>query len=247
MPETSTVLLILLAFFAGGLVKGVIGLGMPTVALAILASVLGLRESLPLLVVPIILTNIAQLVQGGSAAKVLRRFRLLNVCAFAGVWAGVAVLFAVDPLILSGVLGIVVCAYAASNLLTLELRVPQSAERWLTVPVGLGTGIMTGMTGSSVFPLIPYLHGLGMDRDALIRALAYAFLVSYVALALALGGHGALDATVLSISVLALAPAFAGMYAGRQLRTRLSEGGFRTAFCIGLLILGANLVRKGFF
>ncbi len=242
-----TIVTIVMAFFAGGFVKGVIGLGMPTVALAVLASFLGLREALPFLIVPIILTNLAQFLQGGDVGPALRRFWLMNACAFATVWAGAAVLFVVNPLYLSGVLGATICVYVAYNLIARELSIRPAVERWLAAPVGLLAGLMMGMTGSMVFPLIPYLNSLGMDRDALVRALALAFLTSAVALGLALAGHGAIDARALSLSSLALVPVFAGMYAGRRTRGRLSDRGFRTTFYLGLLVLGANLVRKGFF
>lgn len=242
-----TIVTIVMAFLAGGFVKGVIGLGMPTVALAVLASVLGLREALPFLIVPIIVTNLAQFLRGGDARPVLRRFWLMNACTLATVWAGTAVLFAVDPLVLSGVLGAIICVYVAYNLAARELTIQPAAERWLAVPVGLLTGLMTGMTGSSVVPLIPYIHSLGMDRDTLVRALAFAFLSSSIALGLALAGHGAFGVETLTFSVLALIPSFAGMYAGQRARGRMSERAFRAVFYVGLVILGANLVRKGFF
>ncbi len=247
MLDTYLLIAVFLAFFAGGFVKGVIGLGMPTIALGILASFMGLRESLPLMIIPIVLTNLLQVVQGGQAGPVLRRFWPMNVCAFAGVWLGAIVLFSVNPLIMTGVLGVIVCAYSASLMTPLEMRVGARAERWLTAPVGLLTGIMTGMTGSSVFPLIPYLHALAMDRDTLVRALGFSFLATSVALGLALADHGAMKASAVAISVLALAPSFAGMYAGQRIRARLSHGAFQNVFLAGLLVLGVNLVRKGFF
>lgn len=247
MLDTYSIVAVFLAFFAGGFVKGIIGLGMPTIALGILASFMGLRESLPLLIVPIILTNLVQVVQGGEAGPVVRRFWLMNVCAFAGVWLGAIVLFSVNPLIMTGVLGVIVCVYSGSLMMSLEMRVDAPAERWLTAPVGLITGVMTGMTGSSVFPLIPYLHSLALDRHTLVRALGFSFLATSVALGLALADHGAMDVSALGISVLALAPSFAGMYAGTRVRVRLSHGAFQKVFLVGLLVLGINLVRKGFF
>lgn len=48
------------AFLLGGAVKGIVGLGLPTVVLAVLGTALGLREALLLLVAPAFLTNIWQ-------------------------------------------------------------------------------------------------------------------------------------------------------------------------------------------
>jgi len=87
---------------------------------------------------------------------------------------------------------------------------------------------------------VPYLGGLGLDKDDLIQALGLSFTVSTLALAasgaFALGDAGA--------STAALAPALLGMAAGGAVRGRFSEQAFRRIFFIGSLVLGANLASR---
>ena len=53
-------------FLLAGLVKGVIGMGLPTVAMGLLAVVLPPAEAAALLVVPSLVTNVWQLLAGPS-------------------------------------------------------------------------------------------------------------------------------------------------------------------------------------
>ena len=96
-------------------------------------------------------------------------------------------------------------------------------------------------TGVFVIPAVPYLQALGMEKDALVRALGLSFLVSTIALGLALGSGGVLHGAALAGSALALLPALLGMGAGQWLRMRVDASTFRRIFFLGLLALGAYL------
>ena len=54
------VALVASTFLLAGVVKGVIGMALPTVSLGVLAAVLGLKEAILLMLVPSIVTNIWQ-------------------------------------------------------------------------------------------------------------------------------------------------------------------------------------------
>ena len=56
--ELFFLLTVTLAFFFGGIVKGVVGMGLPLVALALMTTVLDLKTAVSLVVFPIIITNI---------------------------------------------------------------------------------------------------------------------------------------------------------------------------------------------
>jgi uncharacterized membrane protein YfcA len=76
-----------LTFVFAGFVKGVIGLGLPTVAMGLLAIVMPPAQAAALLVVPSFLTNVWQ-AMGPELAPLIRRLwpMLLGICI--GVWAG---------------------------------------------------------------------------------------------------------------------------------------------------------------
>lgn len=106
----------------------------------------------------------------------------------------------------------------------------------------MANGVLTGMTGSFVVPGVMYLQGTGMGRNELVQAMGILFTLSTLALALALGGTGLLDAELGLLSMLALVPALVGMVIGQRLRGRLPEARFRTALFAALLAMGLSML-----
>ncbi|MBM0207112.1 hypothetical protein JNW90_32035 [Micromonospora sp. STR1s_5] len=66
-------MLIVLAFLLAGLVKGVIGLGLPTVAIGVLSLAMSPAQAAALLVVPSLVTNIWQLAAGSRLLPLTAR------------------------------------------------------------------------------------------------------------------------------------------------------------------------------
>ena len=126
-------------------------------------------------------------------------------------------------------------------------KVSPAHEPWVGPCVGVATGLITAATGVFVIPAVPYLQAIGLQKDALVRALGLSFLVSTVALAAALGAHGALPRGLAGISVLALVPALGGMALGQALRRRIAPETFRRVFLGGLGLLGLYLLVRGAF
>ena len=77
--------------FAGG-VKGLIGMGLPTVALAMLVNAMPLRDGVTLIVIPAVITNIWQAFSGGRGIALVRRFWSFLLLLCIGTWIGVGIL-----------------------------------------------------------------------------------------------------------------------------------------------------------
>jgi len=56
--------------------------------------------------------------------------------------------------------------------------VSKAAQPLLSPTVGILTGLLTGVIGSFVMPLVPYLQALDLDKDAFVQAMGLAFTVS---------------------------------------------------------------------
>ncbi|MDO5613426.1 MAG: sulfite exporter TauE/SafE family protein [Paracoccus sp. (in: a-proteobacteria)] len=142
------------------------------------------------------------------------------------------------------VLGVALMIYAGYTLLARQLSVPAKIEPLLSPMIGAATGIVSGATGVFVIPAVPYLQSPGLSREDLVQALGLSFTVSTVALAAALGSHGAFATGTLGLSLLALGPALLGMWAGQKLRHRISPTAFRRMFLLFLLLLGAEMALR---
>jgi uncharacterized membrane protein YfcA len=243
--DTTSIAIVLFAFLCGGIVKGVIGLGLPLVSVAVMSSVLPLRVAVPLLLVPVIITNIMQAVRGGRMAELLRRYWSMLLMSGIGVWLGTIALYAVDPALLLPILGVVVCIYTGINLFAFRFTVGEASVPVVAPCVGLVSGLLSGTTGSLGVPIVIYLQALGLQKDAFVQALGITFLLTAVVWSGALLWEGGLNATNVPISAIALVPAVAGMWLGQKLRDHLDEEKFRKGLLVFLFLIGLNLIRKG--
>ena len=110
-------MLLAISLVIAGLVKGVIGVGMPTVAFPLLSMLVDVQTSVMLLSMPLVLSNIPQSLEGGLVARTLWSLTPVLVGMIPGVWIGVAVLLNVDPAVANIVAGAVVMLVAALSCL----------------------------------------------------------------------------------------------------------------------------------
>jgi uncharacterized membrane protein YfcA len=228
-----------------GFVKGVIGLGLPTVSIGLLGLLMTPAQAAAILVVPSLVTNIWQAAVGGELLALARRLWpvLAGICI--GTFIGAALLPHDDSGQATIWLGLALVLYAAFGLVKGHFAVPERAEIWLGLLVGLATGAITVATGIFVMPGTPYIQSLKFDRDKMVQALGLSFTVSTITLALALVYGGQVRTSLAWPSIVALAAALVGMWLGQLMRGKVKPETFRLYFFIGLLLLGAHLALRG--
>ena len=241
MPEVAT-LIVAATFLLAGTIKGVIGLGLPTVSLAILTVALDLPSAMALLLVPSFVTNLWQASSGGNARLLILRLWPFLLSASLTVWIGAMALIRVDLTLLSALLGALLVMYAVASLVGLKPVIAARQEIWSGPLAGTINGLLTGMTGSFVVPGVMYLNALGFTRQQLIQAMGMLFTLSTLALALALSNYGLIGEGQILESSIALLPAVIGMLIGQAIRGAISESAFRRVFFLSLLTLGAYIV-----
>jgi uncharacterized membrane protein YfcA len=234
--------LIIATFLIAGLVKGMIGLGLPTVAIGLLGTVMAPAEAAALLLLPSFVTNVWQLFSGPKFAPLLRRMGGMLAGIVVGTAAGSGLIAGSGARSAAAGLGAALLAYAVIGLTKLKLHVPPRAEVWAGPLVGALTGLVTGATGVFVIPAVPYLAALNLERDDLVQALGLSFTISTIALAAGLAWHGALHMQSAGASLLALIPALLGMALGNAARARVRPDIFRRGFFLGLAALGLDIV-----
>ena len=237
--------LVLLTFLLAGTVKGVIGLGLPTIAMGLLGLAMAPAQAAALLIVPSALTNLWQLAFGGHLSALFKRLWPMLLLIFLGTGLGTARLGMDGGGWMVHALGAALLMYALSGLFLPTFNVGSATERWLGPLCGLLTGIVTAATGVFVIPAVPYLQALGLQRDQLVQALGLSFSVSTLALAAGLAWRGGLGGAELNASLLALVPALLGMWLGQWVRQRISAVVFKRVFFVGMAFLGGHLLISG--
>ncbi|NIF31871.1 sulfite exporter TauE/SafE family protein [Enterobacter sp. Cy-643] len=244
MNDLSLSLAIAATFVLAGTVKGVTGMGLPTVAMGILGSLISPVAAAGMLLLPSFLTNIFQLYEGGNLAALLQRLWPMMLTIVLGTLGSSSLLASGSSYATTVALGIALIVYALWTLFARPLHIPVRHERWLSPLIGLLTGLLTGGTGVFVIPAVPYIQSLGLERDELVQALGLSFTFSTLALAAGLWWHGALQEIAISTSVMAVVASLIGLFAGQRIRKRISPLAFKRGFLICLVLLGGDMVLR---
>lgn len=240
MLETAAIAIAAI-FVLAGFVKGVIGLGLPTIAMGLLAIVMPPAQAAAMMIVPSLVTNVWQMLDGGHLRAVLARLwpMLLAVCI--GTWSGAGLMRGAYANYGALALGLLLVLYAALGLSRVRFSLSRAQEAPVGAVAGFVTGLITAATGVFVIPAMPFMQAIGLEKDELVQALGAAFTVSTVALAGNLIATDAFNVSLAGPALAALGAALLGMWIGQALRQRMHPNAFRRWFFIGLLLLGCYL------
>lgn len=240
MPD-SLIVLIAAVFAVAGFVKGVIGLGLPTVSMGLLAVAMTPVQALTIVILPALVTNVWQTFVGPYLRDIVRRLWPLMLGTVIGIWSCGGLM--TGPYARSGaiVLGLLLVVYALVSLVKFTFSVVPAHEKWIGGIVGLASGAIAAATGVQVIPSMPFMQSIGMEKEELVQALGVFFTVATLAQAFNVTSAGLLNASTAIPGVVAMAAAFAGMFIGQAVRNRLQPEAFRRWFLIAMLLLGLYL------
>ena len=232
------------AFLLAGFVKGTLGLGLPTVAMGLLATTMPPGQAIAIVIVPAIVTNIWQTFVGPYLRDIIKRLWPLMLGTVVGIWINAGLLTGPYAAYGTVVLGVLLVIYAIVGLSRFNFKVARRNEKWIGGIVGLVTGVISAATGVQVIPSMPFMEAIGMERDELVQALGVFFTTATVALAFNITAAGLLTAATALPGAVAMAGSFAGMFIGQALRSRMRPQIFRRWFLIAMIFLGLYLAGE---
>jgi uncharacterized membrane protein YfcA len=235
---TEHILLALAVFLIAGVVKGLVGMGLPTITIALTSLVLPLSDTIALIALPTIFTNVWQAAVGGKFLVILRRQWPLIVPLAVVLYLAMWTIGRKAPDWAFLVLAIVLVVYSALGLFRIRLQIHADLEKPLAPVIGVISGFVAGLVGVPVIPLMPYLQGLDIKPTELVQTLGVVLCATSVTLTVSLLNFGLLDGPHAIVSAIAVVPAIAGMWVGTRIRLRLSVEQFRLAVLWALLLTG---------
>lgn len=233
-------------FLVSGAVKGVLGIGLPLIAVPMLSFVVPVPTAIALLSVPLLLSNLWQIFQGEGLLDAIKRFWPLLVALICGIFFGSRLLVNLDPKIINPALGGMLIFISLTNLLAWRPTISRSAERYLSPLVGATGGLLGGLTSFFGPPIVLYMVSLRLEREYFISAIGLAYLCGVIPLNLSLAFYEILTPDEALVSAAAMIPVFAGLLLGKRLRQFLPQEVFRKTLLIVLMIIGLVLIRRSF-
>ena len=180
----------------------------------------------------------------GEFRPTASRFRWLYLAVAPGVVLGLSLLNWLDPIVSSAVLGIALILYCVIAWLQPDFRMRPKIAKALEIPVGFTTGLINGVTGSQVMPVLPFLLSLQLERNIFIQAINVSFTLSSLVMAIGLWKLGLMTLQSVEVSLLGLIVVLIGVRLGSHVRRWLSPAAFRSAVLIILTVLGVGLIVR---
>src|SRR4051794_32955935 len=131
------------SLIVAGFLKGIIGVGMPVVALPLLSLFIDVKSAAMLLSMPLILSNLPQALEGGKTGRCLVQLMPVILGMIPGLFLGVQVLLAVDANVAKIIAGLVLMGVGGVTLLAPTLQL----QSRLVFPTGITFGFFGGILG----------------------------------------------------------------------------------------------------
>lgn len=238
------------AFFVlliAGTIKGFVGLGLPTVSLALLSLAYDPRTAMSLILFPMLLTNLWQMIRGAALSLIVRRYWrfavILAVTVAGTVWASQS---ASDRLLLFA-LGLVVLAFVALSWRDLVPPIPPDMERAAEVALASFAGLIGGLTAAWAAPMAIYLKAKRASPDEFVQASGFLISAGSVPLIIVFLFVGHYDAHGLGTSALLVVPTLLGFAIGERMRRGIQPRAFHRILMIVFLCLGLKLIYRALF
>ncbi len=231
-------------FFLGGLVKGTIGVGLPTVTLTLLSFFFDIKDSISFILIPVILTNLVQMLDGKELKSIFQQTKFFLITSVVCVIPGFLILRAINSntilLILASLLVLNSCLVLFNKIITIKRHTSFHTQFW----IGALTGITTGVTSIYTMPFIFLIQSLKFNKEKLIQLMGLSFFLYSLTQFTLFYSFSMINEKVLLFSSVACVPIIFGVISGKYLRKVLSEKAFRLLFNYMLLISGIVIIIK---
>ncbi|UTW55064.1 sulfite exporter TauE/SafE family protein [Kordiimonas sp. SCSIO 12610] len=244
-PEILTI--IALVFLVAGTIKGLIGIGLPTIAISLMSLVIDARLAITLTIIPMFASNIWQVYRGGKILETLRKYWIFSTLLIISIFCTALISRSVSSDIILIILGSVVTIYAILSLLKWAPRIAAQHDPHAQTGFGLAAGILGGFTAIWAPPLIIYLTSRQIPKDEFIRATGMLITVGSTPLLFGYVQNGLLTPELATTASLMTIPVLIGFIVGEFLRKYISTAKFHTIVLSIFAVMGANLVYRGFF
>jgi len=245
--QASIMAAVVCSLIVAGLLKGAIGVGMPVVALPLLALFVDVKAAAMLLSMPLFLSNLPQALEGGKTGRCLMQLMPVFLGMIPGLFLGVRILLAVDANVARIIAGLVLMGVGGVTLLAPRLQL----QSRLVLPTGITSGFFGGILGGIAAmsgPLVfIFLLAKGLRGKAFTKQASLFLVVSSGLLAILLTASRQFDWLDVSVSTAATVPVVLGMFVGQHMRDKMAPETFRKLVLIAVIAAGAELLRHGFF
>ena len=242
LPASDLNLLVylLFVFIISGVIKGFLGIGMPTAAMGFLTLVFDPIEAIALLIIPIVTTNFLQFKNSKYRYETMINYWVLALSLVISALLTSLFITKISTSFLTLSIGITMLIMSLNELFGFSVRISGAAR--IQVIVGALSGFLGGM--SSIFsPLVTmFLIARGVDKERFISATGFLFLLGGLFLLFGLVINKVLEYYLILKSIYGLIFILFGFKIGEFLRKKVNLIFFQRAILIMFGVMGVRLI-----
>jgi len=227
-----------------GLLKGVLGVGLPLVAVPLLSFLVPVPTAIMILAVSTLLSNGFQALQGGRIFAVTRRYWGLIVPFIIAIFLATRFLLLLHNDWLGLTIGTVLVVFALLHQFRRPFSVGEKYEKVFNPIVGIIAGIIGGISSFYGPVLMMYMIALNVQKALFVSTMSTLLFAGAFPLILSLMMYGLMGQNEFIMSALGLIPVFAGLLIGQSIRVHVSEQPFQKALAVFLFLTGAALILR---
>lgn len=235
------------AFLFAGIIKGTVGIGLPTLSISIMAQFVDPRVAIAMLLFPALVTNSWQIYRGGAVRRSMRLLWPFALVMIVAMYLSALVAPLVPQRVLTAGIGTMVLLWAVTSLIKAPGKIPDRLDKPIQIAAGLLSGVIGGLTAIWSPPMVMYLMARYSDKEDFIRFTGFLILCGTMPLVLGYISNGLLTAQLAVMSVIMIVPTLTGFSIGEQLRRHLDARQFQKVVLVVFCFMGLNLIRRSVF
>jgi len=241
------IFMVTVALVLGGIVKGVTGIGLPIVSIAILLNFLNPLDVLSIVVVPAMFTNLIQAVKAGNWTGPIKRFPLLIILLVTSIWFSAHMVADIDQAMLFAILGTVLVLFVIASFIHPSTGLSRKTERWAGPLAGLLGGLIGGISTIWGPPMMMLFIMLRLSKEEFVQTVGAIWFMASIPLMVAYVNAGVVTLQTLPIGLYACIPGFIGQAIGTRIRSHIDQDMFKKILLGVLFLIGLNLIRRAVF
>tara|TARA_Y100000590_G_scaffold465805_1_gene639161 strand:+ start:171 stop:935 length:765 start_codon:yes stop_codon:yes gene_type:complete len=245
LPAVNPLVLVFLiaTFLVAGIIKGFLGMGLPTTVMALLTLVMEPTAAIPLLTIPIFVTNFAQYIRSPNPLRVASNYKYFSLSIMISILITSMFIASYPQSLLTMTIGFAMVIFSLQTMFGIKIPVG-SSYKW-HVPLGLSSGILGGLSSIWAPPIAMYLISKNYSKDEFVSITGFLFLSGSLPLALGLFISGILNIETALQSLIGLIITLIGFRIGELMRKRVPQDTFRKILLVAFLVMGSRLIIQG--
>ena len=241
-----TVFYILLAYFLGGIVQGILGVGLITVVISLLSFVIDVKQTIALVIIPAIVTSFFQMINGNNLKNIINETRYFLIFSTLIIIPGVFLLKLLESDLILIFIAILLFLNSSLSLSNRIISIPNHQNSIIQLLVGSLNGFIIGLTSIYTMPFVFLLQSLKYNKEKTVQFMGLAFLLYSGMQFLSLSYSKLISINTIVPSLIVTLPVIIGFLLGKKIRSFISEKLFKKLFYLMLLMMSGIILTNTF-